>query len=43
LRGELIRTEAAMGLRREIAPQQILARQKAEPTANALGVTTFTP
>ena len=43
LRGELLRTERDMGLRRDTAPQQILARQKAEPIADPLGVTTFTP
>ena len=43
LRGTLIRTEQDMGLRREIAPQQILARQKAAPVADVLGVSTFTP
>ena len=43
LRGELIRTEADMGLRRDTAPQQILARQKTEPVADTLGVTTFIP
>jgi tRNA-2-methylthio-N6-dimethylallyladenosine synthase len=40
LRGDLIRTEAEMGLRREVAPAQILARQ---PKADPLGVATFTP
>ena len=40
LRGDLLRTETEMGLRREVAPAQILARQ---PKADPLGVTTFTP
>ena len=43
LRGEVIRKERDMGLRREMTPQQVLARQKAEPVADPLGVTTFTP
>ncbi|HSG50828.1 MAG TPA: TRAM domain-containing protein, partial [Rheinheimera sp.] len=43
LRGELIRTEREMGLRRDTTPQQILARQKAEPAADAIGVATYTP
>ena len=40
LRGELLRTESEMGLRRAISPAQILARQ---PKADVLGVTTYTP
>lgn len=43
LRGELIRTEAQMNLRREVAPQSILNKAPIEPVADSLGVTTFTP
>ncbi|ALU44368.1 tRNA-2-methylthio-N6-dimethylallyladenosine synthase [Pseudoalteromonas rubra] len=43
LRGELIRTEAEMDLRRDVAPSDILNRAPAEPEANELGVATFTP
>jgi tRNA-2-methylthio-N6-dimethylallyladenosine synthase len=40
LKGVVIRTEKEMDLRREISPQQILARQ---PKADPLGVQTFQP
>ncbi|MCG7564570.1 MULTISPECIES: tRNA (N6-isopentenyl adenosine(37)-C2)-methylthiotransferase MiaB [Pseudoalteromonas] len=43
LRGELIRTETEMDLRRDVAPSDILNRAPAEPEANELGVATFTP
>jgi tRNA-2-methylthio-N6-dimethylallyladenosine synthase len=43
LRGELIRTEAEMNLRKEVAPSSILNRAPTEPEANELGVATFTP
>ncbi|MBQ4852263.1 MULTISPECIES: tRNA (N6-isopentenyl adenosine(37)-C2)-methylthiotransferase MiaB [Pseudoalteromonas] len=43
LRGDLIRTEAEMNLRKEIAPSSILNRAPAEPEADELGVATFTP
>ncbi|KZN33582.1 tRNA (N6-isopentenyl adenosine(37)-C2)-methylthiotransferase MiaB [Pseudoalteromonas luteoviolacea] len=43
LRGELIRTEAQMDLRRDVAPSDILNRAPSEPEANELGVATFTP
>ncbi|KZN42468.1 tRNA (N6-isopentenyl adenosine(37)-C2)-methylthiotransferase MiaB [Pseudoalteromonas luteoviolacea] len=43
LRGELIRTEAEMDLRRDVAPSDILNRAPSEPEANELGVATFTP
>ncbi|KZN32548.1 tRNA (N6-isopentenyl adenosine(37)-C2)-methylthiotransferase MiaB [Pseudoalteromonas sp. SMS1] len=43
LRGELIRTESEMDLRRDVAPSDILNRAPSEPEANELGVATFTP
>ncbi|MFC3031756.1 tRNA (N6-isopentenyl adenosine(37)-C2)-methylthiotransferase MiaB [Pseudoalteromonas fenneropenaei] len=43
LRGELIRTESEMNLRRDVAPATILSRAAVEPQADELGVTTFTP
>ncbi|KID58088.1 tRNA (N6-isopentenyl adenosine(37)-C2)-methylthiotransferase MiaB [Pseudoalteromonas luteoviolacea] len=43
LRGELIRTEAEMDLRRDVAPSDILSRAPSEPEANEIGVATFTP
>ncbi|KZN48193.1 tRNA (N6-isopentenyl adenosine(37)-C2)-methylthiotransferase MiaB [Pseudoalteromonas luteoviolacea] len=43
LRGELIRTEAEMDLRRDVAPSDILSRVPSEPEANEIGVATFTP
>ncbi|MBQ4847582.1 tRNA (N6-isopentenyl adenosine(37)-C2)-methylthiotransferase MiaB [Pseudoalteromonas sp. MMG005] len=43
LRGDLIRTEAEMNLRKEVAPSSILNRAPAEPEADELGVATFTP
>ncbi|MDK1289417.1 tRNA (N6-isopentenyl adenosine(37)-C2)-methylthiotransferase MiaB [Pseudoalteromonas umbrosa] len=43
LRGELIRTEAEMDLRRDVAPSDILSRAPSEPQANEIGVATFTP
>ncbi|MBE0459603.1 tRNA (N6-isopentenyl adenosine(37)-C2)-methylthiotransferase MiaB [Pseudoalteromonas sp. KG3] len=46
LRGDLIRTESEMNLRREVAPADILSKAaKPEPqaTPNELGVTTFVP
>ncbi|NOU52537.1 tRNA (N6-isopentenyl adenosine(37)-C2)-methylthiotransferase MiaB [Pseudoalteromonas sp. JBTF-M23] len=43
LRGELIRTESEMNLRKDVAPADILNRAPAEPEADELGVTTFTP
>ncbi len=42
LRGELIRTESEMNLRRDVAPSDILAKSPTEQ-ANELGVATFTP
>lgn len=42
LRGEVIRTEAEMGLRVDTSPQQILARQNVG-SIDELGVATFTP
>ncbi|MEX1222284.1 MAG: tRNA (N6-isopentenyl adenosine(37)-C2)-methylthiotransferase MiaB [Idiomarina sp.] len=42
LRGDVIRTEAEMGLRVDTAPQQILAK-KPGSQPDELGVTTFTP
>ena len=41
LRGDVLRTEAEMGLRNSIAPQAILAKQS--PVANELGVNQFVP
>ncbi|MEP7703566.1 tRNA (N6-isopentenyl adenosine(37)-C2)-methylthiotransferase MiaB [Paraglaciecola sp. 25GB23A] len=41
LRGDVLRTEAEMGLRNSIAPQAILAKQS--PIANELGVNQFVP
>lgn len=41
LRGEVLRTEAQMGLRNSIAPQVILAKQN--PATNELGVNQFVP
>jgi tRNA-2-methylthio-N6-dimethylallyladenosine synthase len=44
LKGVVVRTEAEMGLRREISPQQIMARQqKPDSAPNALGVATYQP
>ncbi|MBD1581239.1 tRNA (N6-isopentenyl adenosine(37)-C2)-methylthiotransferase MiaB [Pseudoalteromonas sp. S16_S37] len=43
LRGELIRTESEMNLRKDVAPADILKRAPTEPEADELGVTTFTP
>ncbi|WP_348733373.1 tRNA (N6-isopentenyl adenosine(37)-C2)-methylthiotransferase MiaB [Rheinheimera texasensis] len=48
LKGVVVRTEAEMGLRREISPQQIMARQQKPDTApdiapDALGVATYQP
>ncbi len=44
LKGVVLRTEAEMGLRREISPQQIMARQNRPDTvADALGVATYQP
>ena len=40
LKGVVVRTEKDMGLRRDVSPQQILARQ---PKADPLGVHTFQP
>ena len=40
LKGVVIRTEKEMDLRREVSPQQILARQ---PKADPLGVQRFQP
>jgi tRNA-2-methylthio-N6-dimethylallyladenosine synthase len=46
LRGDLIRTESEMNLRREIAPSAILTKAASEQkteTANEIGVATFVP
>ncbi|KJY83802.1 tRNA (N6-isopentenyl adenosine(37)-C2)-methylthiotransferase MiaB [Pseudoalteromonas piscicida] len=43
LRGELIRTEAEMDLRRDVKPSDILNKAPQEPEINELGVGTFTP
>ncbi|MFC0118931.1 tRNA (N6-isopentenyl adenosine(37)-C2)-methylthiotransferase MiaB [Pseudoalteromonas xiamenensis] len=43
LRGELIRTESDMNLRKDVAPSTILNRAPSQPEADELGVTTFTP
>jgi tRNA-2-methylthio-N6-dimethylallyladenosine synthase len=46
LRGDLIRTEAEMNLRKDIAPADILnkaAQPEPEATANEIGVATFVP
>ncbi|MCG7571095.1 tRNA (N6-isopentenyl adenosine(37)-C2)-methylthiotransferase MiaB [Pseudoalteromonas sp. CNC9-20] len=43
LRGELLRTEDEMNLRRDVAPSDILAKAPSEPQANDIGVGTFTP
>jgi tRNA-2-methylthio-N6-dimethylallyladenosine synthase len=43
LRGELIRTESEMNLRKDVAPADILNRALSEPEADELGVATFTP
>ncbi|CCQ09686.1 tRNA-i(6)A37 methylthiotransferase [Pseudoalteromonas luteoviolacea B = ATCC 29581] len=43
LRGELIRTESEMNLRKDTAPSTILNRVPSQPEANELGVSTFTP
>jgi tRNA-2-methylthio-N6-dimethylallyladenosine synthase len=40
LKGVVVRTEKDMGLRRDVSPQQILARQ---PKADPLGVQRFQP
>ncbi|ATC98385.1 MAG: tRNA (N6-isopentenyl adenosine(37)-C2)-methylthiotransferase MiaB [Pseudomonadota bacterium] len=42
LRGELIRTEAEMDLRKDVAPSDILGKAQSQE-ANELGVATFTP
>ncbi|WP_394226554.1 tRNA (N6-isopentenyl adenosine(37)-C2)-methylthiotransferase MiaB [Pseudoalteromonas spongiae] len=42
LRGELIRTEAEMDLRKDVAPSDILGKAQSQE-ANVLGVATFTP
>ncbi|MFY8349760.1 tRNA (N6-isopentenyl adenosine(37)-C2)-methylthiotransferase MiaB [Pseudoalteromonas sp. SSM20] len=42
LRGELIRTEAEMDLRKDVAPSDILGKAQSKE-ANELGVATFTP
>jgi tRNA-2-methylthio-N6-dimethylallyladenosine synthase len=42
LRGDLIRTEAEMNLRKDIAPSEILGRSQPQ-AANEIGVATFTP
>ncbi|WP_372770636.1 tRNA (N6-isopentenyl adenosine(37)-C2)-methylthiotransferase MiaB [Pseudoalteromonas sp.] len=42
LRGELIRTEAEMELRKDVAPSDILGKAQSKE-ANELGVATFTP
>jgi tRNA-2-methylthio-N6-dimethylallyladenosine synthase len=42
LRGELIRTEAEMELRKDVAPSDILGKAQSQE-ANELGVATFTP
>jgi len=43
LRGELIRTESEMNLRKDVSPADILNKAPLEPEANELGVATFTP
>ncbi|TMP82077.1 tRNA (N6-isopentenyl adenosine(37)-C2)-methylthiotransferase MiaB [Pseudoalteromonas phenolica] len=43
LRGELIRTESEMNLRKDVAPADILNRAPSELEADELGVATFTP
>ncbi|WP_462157782.1 tRNA (N6-isopentenyl adenosine(37)-C2)-methylthiotransferase MiaB [Pseudoalteromonas sp. GB56] len=43
LRGELIRTESEMNLRRDTAPSEILAKAPVEEQTNEIGVGTFTP
>jgi tRNA-2-methylthio-N6-dimethylallyladenosine synthase len=43
LRGELIRTESEMNLRKDVAPADILNRAPSEPETDELGVATFTP
>ncbi|WP_440053883.1 tRNA (N6-isopentenyl adenosine(37)-C2)-methylthiotransferase MiaB [Pseudoalteromonas sp. T1lg65] len=43
LRGELIRTEAEMNLRKDVSPADILNKTPSEPELNELGVGTFTP
>jgi len=44
LKGVVVRTEAEMGLRREISPQQIMARQNRPDTiVDAIGVATYQP
>jgi tRNA-2-methylthio-N6-dimethylallyladenosine synthase len=42
LRGDLIRTEAEMNLRKDIAPSEILGKSQPQ-AANEIGVATFTP
>lgn len=42
LKGVVVRTEKEMGLRRDVSPQQILARQQGTKI-DELGVGTFTP
>jgi tRNA-2-methylthio-N6-dimethylallyladenosine synthase len=43
LRGELIRTESEMNLRKDVAPTTILNRAPSKPETDELGVATFTP
>ncbi|WP_404393654.1 tRNA (N6-isopentenyl adenosine(37)-C2)-methylthiotransferase MiaB [Pseudoalteromonas phenolica] len=43
LRGELIRTESEMNLRKDVSPADILNRAPSEPETDELGVATFTP
>ena len=42
LRGELLRTEADMNLRKDVAPSDILSKAQSDET-NEIGVSTFTP
>ena len=42
LRGELVRTEADMDLRKDVAPSDILGKAQSQ-TTNEIGVATFTP
>jgi len=43
LRGKLLRTEAQMDLRKDIAPSDILNKAPAKEDVNEIGVATFTP
>lgn len=43
LRGELLRTEAEMDLRKDVAPADILNKAPATVEVNEIGVATFTP